>query len=89
MATPLKVELRNKEVKEMSAFEKFLIEKYVETKMKIEEFMKNEKGEANLIAVILILAIVVVLVIVFKDQITDMVNRIFDKANADVDTVLS
>lgn len=73
----------------MQEFQNFLIAKYVEAKMKLDSFLKNEKGEANLIAVILILAIVIVLVIIFKDSITKMVDQIFDQAEKDVTDALN
>lgn len=61
----------------MQDFQNFLIAKYVEAKMKMDSFLKNEKGEANIIAVILILAIVIALVVIFRKSITKMVNQIW------------
>ena len=61
----------------MQDFQNFLIAKYVEAKMKMDSFLKNEKGEANIIAVILVLAIVIALVVIFRKSITKMVNGIW------------
>lgn len=63
----------------MQDFQNFLIAKYVEAKMKMDSFLKNEKGEANIIAVILILAIVIALVVIFRKSITKMVNQIWSE----------
>lgn len=46
---------------------------------KTEEFLKNEDGETNLVAILLIIVVTVALVALFKDRITDLVNTIFDK----------
>ena len=56
--------------------------------MRLKEFLLNEDG-VGVIEVVLILVVLIGLVIVFKDQITGMVNRIFEKANTGVDEVLS
>lgn len=63
----------------MQNFQNFLIAKYVEAKMKMEGFLNNEKGEANIIAVILVLAIVIALVVIFRQSITKMVNQIWQE----------
>lgn len=44
---------------------------------KIMEFLRGEKGEANIIAVILILAIVIALVVIFRENIEEMVDQIW------------
>ena len=52
------------------------------------KLLKNERGETNLIAIILILAIVIVLVILFKDTLTDIVKNIWAKIGGDVNKAL-
>lgn len=68
----------------MQDFRNFLIAKYVEAKMKMEGFLKNEKGEANIIAVILVLAIVIALVVIFRKSITNMVNEIWSEISGNM-----
>ena len=47
--------------------------------MKIfKEFLKNEEG-VGVVEVILILVVLVGLVMIFKTQLTELVNSIFDK----------
>lgn len=65
----------------MQDFHNFLIAKYVEAKMKMDSFLKNEKGEANIIAVILVLAIVIAIVVIFRKSITEMVNKLWQNIN--------
>lgn len=66
----------------MQDFQNFLIAKYVEAKMKMDSFLKNEKGEANIIAVILVLAIVIAIVVIFRKSITKMVNDLWTSINS-------
>ena len=44
---------------------------------KIIDFLRGEKGEANIIAVILVLAIVIALVVIFRENIEQMVDDIW------------
>lgn len=69
----------------MQDFRNFLIAKYVEAKTKMDSFLKSEKGEANIIAVILILAIVIALVVIFRESITKMVNEIWLEISGSMD----
>lgn len=57
-------------------------------KAKLEKLIKNESGEANIIAIILILAIVIALAIIFKTQLTNLFNKIWNSLFSDVDNVL-
>lgn len=46
---------------------------------KAADFIIDEEGETNLIAILLIIVVTVALVAIFKDRITDIVEQIFDK----------
>lgn len=67
----------------MQNLQNFLIAKYVAAKMKAESFFKSEKGEANIIAVILVLAIVIALVVIFRENISKMVEKIWTSIGTD------
>lgn len=67
----------------MQNLQNFLIAKYVAAKMKAEGFFKSEKGEANIISVILVLAIVIALVVIFKENISKMVGKIWTNIGND------
>ena len=43
----------------------------------VEEFLKDESG-AGVVELILIIVVLVGLVLIFKEQITDLVNDLFD-----------
>ncbi len=44
---------------------------------KITKLMKDEKGEVNIVAIVLLIGIVVVLALVFKDAIIGLLQGIF------------
>lgn len=72
----------------MQNLQNFLIAKYVAAKMKAESFFKSEKGEANIIAVILVLAVVIALVVVFRTKINQLVTDIWTNINNNVSNAL-
>lgn len=49
-----------------------------------KKFLKNERGEVNVVAIVVLIAVAVVLALLFKDQIAklirDMINAISGKA---------
>lgn len=57
-------------------------------KEKLSKLWKNESGEANIIAIILVLAIVIALAIIFRNQLTALFNKIWNSLFSDVDNVL-
>jgi Flp pilus assembly pilin Flp len=54
----------------------------------IKDFWKEEDGAA-VVEVILILVVVIGLVVIFKKQITDLVNNIFESINKEAKQVYS
>lgn len=54
--------------------------------MELERFMEEEDG-IGVVEVILILVVLIGLVIIFRDQITAIVNRIFSKISSSADGV--
>ena len=61
--------------------------KGLELKTKMGRLLKDEKGETNIIAIILILVIVIGLVIIFKGHIETMVKNIWLKINQDASSI--
>lgn len=51
--------------------------KGLQAKEKMNKLWKNESGEANIIAIILVLAIVIALALIFKDRLTTLFNQIW------------
>lgn len=55
--------------------------------MRLKEFLKEEDG-MGVVEVILIIVVLIGLVIIFKSQITTIVNRIFEAITAKTNVVL-
>lgn len=62
--------------------------KLLKAKTNVCKTMKNESGEANIIAIILVLAIVIALAIIFRQQISALFNKIWSSLFSDVDKVI-
>lgn len=55
---------------------------------KVVKLMKDEQGETNLVAIILILAIVIALVVLFREKLVGIFDQIWSKIGGDVGTAL-
>jgi hypothetical protein len=44
---------------------------------RVTDFMKGEDGETNLVAILLIIIVTVGLVGIFKDKLTNLINKLF------------
>jgi len=55
---------------------------------KAKKLLKDERGDTNIIAIIIILAIVIALAIVFKSQLTALFNKIWNSLFNNVDSAL-
>lgn len=62
--------------------------KGIMAKEKLSKLLKNESGETNIIAIIIILAIVIALAIIFRNQLTALFNKIWNSLFSKVDQVL-
>lgn len=54
--------------------------------MELKRFLEEEDGIGT-VEIILILVVLIGLVIIFKDQITSLVNTIFTKINNDANSI--
>lgn len=59
----------------------------LEEKTAVQQFLEDERG-IGVIEIILILVILIGLVLLFKDQITSIVNSAFGKITSDATTIL-
>jgi Flp pilus assembly pilin Flp len=48
-------------------------------KNQVNNFLKEESGEANIIAIILVIIVVIALVAIFRTQLTEIVNGLFQQ----------
>ena len=57
-------------------------------KKKMEELLEDERGEVNIIAIIIILAIALLLAELFKHKIAELCNDIWDSIGSDSEELL-
>lgn len=72
----------------MSKLTNKLYFKAIAAKNNALKLLKNEKGETNLVAIILILAVVIALVVIFRGQIEKILDQIWTAIGGDVDDAL-
>lgn len=48
-------------------------------KQKVVDLFKKENGETNIIAIVLLIVIVIALTVIFRQQITTLINSIWAK----------
>ena len=56
-------------------------------KNKVKQLFTDEKGEVNIVAIVVLIGIAVVLALVFKDQITTLINNLFGKIDTETNKI--
>ena len=56
---------------------------------KAKKALKDERGDTNIIAIIIIIAIVIALAIIFRNQIMALFNKIWNGLFSNVDNAVS
>lgn len=46
-----------------------------------EDFKTEEKGAAEIVAIILVVVVIIALVAIFRDRIANVINSVFDKTD--------
>lgn len=49
--------------------------------LKVRESLSEERGDTNIVAIVLILAVVIALAIIFRTRITALLNNLFDSVD--------
>ena len=47
-------------------------------KESVRDFFKKESGEVNVVAIIVLIAVAIAIALIFKDQLTGLVNILFE-----------
>lgn len=50
-------------------------------KAKLRKFFSDEKGEVNIVAIVVIIGIAVLLALIFKEQISNLLDTLFGTIN--------
>lgn len=58
---------------------KRLLNGFFRLKNRVNDFLKEENGDVNIIAIILIIIVVIALVAIFRTQLTEIVNGLFQQ----------
>lgn len=72
----------------MSKLTNKLYFKAIGVKEKALKLLKNEKGDTNLISIIIILAIVIALAVIFRNKLATLFDKIWNSLFSDVDNAL-
>ena len=72
----------------MSKLATKLFVKGLMAKDRISKLLKSERGDTNIIAIIIILAIVIALAIIFRKSIMELFNKIWTSLFTDVDQAI-
>ena len=60
----------------------------MQAKQKVIDALKNERGDTNIISIVLILCIVVGLVALFNENVTKLVNDLWEKIFGKTEPIL-
>lgn len=52
---------------------------YLKMKNGINDFLKEERGETNIIAIILLIIVVIALIAIFRAQLIEIINGLFQQ----------
>lgn len=56
-------------------------------KQKFREFLLEESGEVNIVAMLILIAIAVALAVLFKEQISQLVSGLFNQVKEDAGSI--
>lgn len=65
--------------KEETTLKKRLLNGFFRMRNQVKNFLKDDAGETNIIAIILIIIVVIALVALFRTQLTEIVNGLFQQ----------
>lgn len=58
-------------------------------KMRLREFFSDEKGEVNIVAIVVLIGIAVLLALVFKEQVTGLLETLFGTITENANSAVS
>lgn len=62
---------------------KVLDKMYIGMKIRMNNFLTNEDGAVDIVAIVVLCGIVVAVAILFRDKIGALINKMFDKIGSD------
>lgn len=55
---------------------------------KLDKFVNDEKGEVNIVAIVILIGIAVVLAIIFKDAISNLIKSLLNQIQSNANNVI-
>lgn len=55
---------------------------------KLDKFVNDEKGEVNIVAIVILIGIAVVLAIIFKDAISNLIKSLLNQIQTNANNVI-
>lgn len=75
--------------KEVLGMLHFLDAQVLKAKAKIAQFLADEKGEVNIVTIVVLIGIAVALALIFKEQITNLLTTLFGTITEKANTAIS
>lgn len=60
---------------------KLLDKMYIGMKIRMNNFLTNEDGAVDIVAIVVLIGVVVAVAIIFRDQLAKLVGNLFNKIN--------
>ncbi len=57
---------------------------YFKAKCKVMSFFEDETGDTNIIAIILLIIVVIAMAVIFRNQIANVINSLFNRVTNDI-----
>lgn len=61
---------------------------YIAMQTRMKNFIEDEKGAVDIVAIVVLIGIVVFVAIIFREQISDLIKRMFKKIGENTDKAL-
>ncbi|MDR2357707.1 MAG: flagellin-like protein [Oscillospiraceae bacterium] len=61
----------------------------VTLRARLRDFVTREEGEVNIVAIVVLIGIALVLAVLFRNQIKDLLDKLFKSINANADSAVS
>lgn len=55
-------------------------------KNRVNNFLTKEDGGSEIIAIILVIVVIIALAVIFRDQLTGIVNKLFGRISGEIDS---
>lgn len=67
---------------------KFMDSMYLNMKSKLVNFMSEERGDVNVVAIVVLIGVAVMLAILLKDQLSNLITNFMTSVTGKANTVL-